>query len=480
MRSMTDKGAKVAGICVMTFSLAIIGRPNVGKSTLFNRLVGKKLALVDDRPGVTRDRREGAARLADLAFTVIDTAGLEEGGAASLEGRMRAQTEAAIGQADAILFMIDARAGVTPDDKYFADLVRRAGKPVVLAANKAEGRAGEAGLFEAYALGLGDPVPLSAEHGEGMIDLFDALRLALPEQTAAPIEDEEIAGERTLAEDEDGSDLDLSKPLRIAVVGRPNAGKSTLINRLLGEERLLTGPEAGVTRDSIGVDFLWHDRKMKLFDTAGLRKRARVVDKLEKLAGADALRAVRFAEVVVLLVDSAIPFEKQDLTIADIAAREGRAVVIALGKWDLVENAGEKLKTLREEAERLLPQLRGCRVVPISGATGYGLDELMRAAITTHEAWNKRISTARLNRWLSSALEETPPPAVSGRRIKIRYITQPKSRPPHFMLFGNQLDELPASYERFLINGLRKAFELPGVPIRISKRTGENPYEGKR
>jgi GTP-binding protein len=463
----------------MSFSLAIIGRPNVGKSTLFNRLVGKKLALVDDRPGVTRDRREGAARLADLSFTVIDTAGLEEGADASLEGRMRAQTEAAIDQADAILFMIDARAGVTPDDKYFADLVRRAGKPVVLAANKAEGRAGETGFFEAYTLGLGDPVPLSAEHGEGMIDLFDALRLALPEQTGAP-EDEEASPRRVFADDEDGSDLDITKPLRITVVGRPNAGKSTLINRLLGEERLLTGPEAGITRDSIGVDFLWRERKMKLFDTAGLRRRARVVDKLEKLAGADALRAVRFSEVVVLLVDATIPFEKQDLTIADIAASEGRAVVIGLGKWDLIEDRGKTLTTLREEAERLLPQVRGCPVIPVSGATGQGLDELMGAVITVHETWNKRISTARLNRWLSSALEETPPPAVSGRRIKIRYMTQPKSRPPHFVLFGNQLDELPTSYERFLINGLRKAFTLPGVPIRISRKSAENPYEGKK
>ena len=463
----------------MSFSLAIIGRPNVGKSTLFNRLVGKKLALVDDRPGVTRDRREGAAKLADLSFTVIDTAGLEEGAEATLEGRMRQQTEAAIDQADAILFMIDARAGVTPDDKYFADLVRRAGKPVVLVANKAEGRAGEAGFFEAYTLGLGDPVPLSAEHGEGMIDLFDALRLALPEATEAPIEEDEAAAPRRF-DDEDGSDLDITKPLRITVVGRPNAGKSTLINRLLGEERLLVGPEAGITRDSIGIDFEWRDRKMKLFDTAGLRRRARVTDKLEKLAGADALRAVRFSEVVVLLVDSTIPFEKQDLTIADIAASEGRAVVIGLGKWDLIEDRGKTLIRLREEAERLLAQLRGCPVIPVSGATGEGLDELMRAVIAVHETWNKRISTARLNRWLINTIEQNPPPAVSGRRIKIRYMTQPKSRPPHFVLFGNQLDELPTSYERFLINGLRKTFDFPGVPLRISRKTADNPYEGKK
>ena len=465
----------------MSFTLAIIGRPNVGKSTLFNRLVGKKLALVDDRPGVTRDRREGDARLADLRFTIIDTAGLEEGAAATLEGRMRAQTEAAIDAADAILFMIDARVGVTPDDKYFAGLVRRAGKPVVLAANKAEGRKGEAGLVEAYELGLGDPVPLSAEHGEGLGELYDALHEALPEATEAPEDDEEAATDIAVSADEDGSEADPTKPLRIAVVGRPNAGKSTLINRLLGEDRLLTGPEAGVTRDSIAVPFRWRDREMKLFDTAGLRKRARVVDKLEKLAGADALRAVRFSEVVVLLLDSAIPFEKQDLTIADLAAREGRAVVIALGKWDLIENPGTLLAKLREEAERLLPQIKGAPVVPVSGATGYGLDNLMRAIVEAHEVWNRRISTARLNRWLESAIDETPPPAVSGRRIKIRYMTQAKARPPHFILFGNQLDELPTSYLRFLVNGLRRAFDLPGSPIRISTRSGENPFDkGKR
>ncbi|WP_400770371.1 ribosome biogenesis GTPase Der [Methylosinus sporium] len=465
----------------MSFTLAIIGRPNVGKSTLFNRLVGKKLALVDDRPGVTRDRREGEARLADLRFTIIDTAGLEEGASATLEGRMRAQTEAAIETADAILFMIDARVGVTPDDKYFADLVRRAGKPVILAANKSEGRKGEAGLVEAYELGLGDPVPLSAEHGEGLGEFYDALREALPEATADWEEDEEATTDVAVSSDEDGSEVDPTKPLRIAVVGRPNAGKSTLINRLLGEDRLLTGPEAGITRDSISVPFRWRDRDMKLFDTAGLRKRAKVVDKLEKLAGADALRAVRFSEVVVLLLDSAIPFEKQDLTIADLAAREGRAVVIALGKWDAVDDPGTRLAKLREEAERLLPQIKGAPVVAVSGVTGYGLDKLMRAILDVHEVWNRRISTARLNRWLESAIDETPPPAVSGRRIKIRYMTQAKARPPHFILFGNQLDELPTSYQRFLTNGLRRAFDLPGTPIRISTRSGENPFDkGKR
>jgi GTP-binding protein len=460
----------------MPFTLAIVGRPNVGKSTLFNRLVGKKLALVDDQPGVTRDRREGEAQLGDLTFTIVDTAGLEAGAAQSLTGRMRAQTEAAIADADAVLFLIDARAGLTPDDRHFAALLRRADKPLILVANKAEGRAGEAGALEAYDLGLGEPVPLSAEHGEGLADLYDAIREALPEKTGPAQEIERAIAPLQLGEEEDGSEFDPTKPLRVAVVGRPNSGKSTLINRVLGEERLLTGPEAGITRDSIGLEFTWRDRVFKLFDTAGLRKRARVEDKLEKLAAADALRAVRFAEVVVLLVDATIPFEKQDLSIADIAAKEGRALAIALSKWDLIEDRGSRLSRLREEAARLLPQVRGAPVVAVSGATGDGINRLMGAVVQVHEVWNKRIATGKLNRWLAATIAETPPPAVSGRRIKIRYMTQPKARPPHFVLFGNQLDELPTSYERFLANGLREAFALPGVPIRISKRQGDNPY----
>jgi GTPase len=461
---------------MLTF--AIIGRPNVGKSTLFNRLVGKKLALVDDRPGVTRDRREGEAKLGDLAFNIIDTAGLEEGAEATMAGRMRTQTEAAIESADGIFFVIDARAGVTPDDTYFANLVRRAAKPLVVIANKAEGKVGEAGALEAYNLGLGDVVPLSAEHGEGMAGLYEAVREAFPIETAEPIE--EVASKHVvLADDEDGTELDLTKPLRIAIVGRPNAGKSTLLNRILGEERLLVGPEAGLTRDAIGIDFEWHGRKVKLFDTAGLRRRARVEDKLEKLAGADALRAAKFAEVVVLLLDATVPFEKQDLTIADLVYREGRALVIGLNKWDLIEDKSQ-LVHLREEAARLLPQLKGTFVVPVSGLEGQGLDALMHAVIRVHEIWNKRISTARLNRWLADALERMPPPAVSGRRIKIRYMTQLRARPPYFIIFGNQLAALPVSYERFLINGLRQTFDLPGVPIRISKKTSDNPYGDRK
>lgn len=463
----------------MSFTLAIIGRPNVGKSTLFNRLVGKKLALVDDQPGVTRDRREGEARLGDLAFTIIDTAGLETSDAASLSGRMRAQTEAAIEDADAILFLMDARVGVTPEDRHFASLVRRADKPIILAANKAEGRLGTEGAYDAFSLGLGDPVAISGEHGDGMSDLYSALLEALPDATM-PAEDEDEQTPLVLGDEEDGSELDPTKPLRIAVVGRPNAGKSTLINRILGQDRLLTGPEAGITRDSIGLDAIWGERKIKIFDTAGLRRRARVVEKLEKLAAADALRAVRFAEVVILLLDATVPFEKQDLTIADLVAREGRALVIALNKWDLIDDPNAVLPRLREEAERLLPQIRGAPVIPVSGATGRGLDNLLRAVLATHEVWNKRISTGRLNRWLEGVIDANPPPAVSGRRIKIRYMTQPKARPPHFVLFGNQLSALPTSYERFLTNGLRETFALPGVPIRFTKRTSENPYEGRR
>jgi GTP-binding protein len=446
----------------MTSAVAIVGRPNVGKSTLFNRLVGKKLALVDDRPGVTRDRREGEAKLGPLQFRVIDTAGLEEAESGSLLGRMRAQTEAAIADADVILFVVDARAGILPADKPFAEMARRSGKPVIVIANKAEGGHGMAGAYDAFSLGLGEPVPLSAEHGEGLGDLFEALQPHL-----ARADEDEDEGEVP------GTD----RPLKVAIVGRPNAGKSTLVNRLIGEERLLTGPEAGITRDAIAIDWSWRGRPIQLHDTAGLRKRARVQDKLEKLSVADALRAVQFAEVVVVLLDATIPFEKQDLSIVDLIEREGRALVIGLNKWDLVADKPGLLKELREDAARLLPQVRGAPVVPISSLAGEGLERLMEAVFQVAEVWNRRIATARLNEWLEQALEANPPPAVGGRRIKIRYMTQVKARPPHFAIFGNQLDALPKSFTRYLVNGLRETFELPGVPIRISLRTSKNPFE---
>lgn len=452
----------------MSFTLAVVGRPNVGKSTLFNRLVGKKLALVDDRPGVTRDRREGEAHLGDLTFRIVDTAGLEEADAASLEGRMRAQTEAAIGDADAILFIIDARVGLTPTDRAFATLVRRSGKPTVLVANKSEGRGGEAGTMEAFALGLGTPVPFSAEHGEGLSDLYDAICEALPEQTTVEaLEDDEAEAEAAATAP--------NRPIKVAVLGRPNAGKSTLINRLLGEDRLLTGPEAGITRDSIAVEVDFRGTRLEVFDTAGLRKRARIEDKLEKLSAADALRAMKFAEVVVVLIDATHPFEEQDLRIADLVAREGRAVVIGYNKSDLIPRGGLATK-LREEADRLLPQLRGVPIVALSGLTGHGLDKLVEAIAKAHKVWNKRVATNPLNRFLQQVVDNHPPPAVSGRRVKLRYMTQPKARPPSFVLFCSRAEALPESYVRYLTNALREAFDLPGVPIRLTLRQKDNPY----
>lgn len=454
----------------MSATIAIVGRPNVGKSTLFNRLVGKKLALVDDRPGVTRDRREGEAHLGDLTFTIIDTAGLEDAEKGSLTARMREQTEAAIADADAILFVIDARTGITTEDERFAELARKSDKPVILIANKAEGREGLSGAYEAYKLGLGDPVPLSAEHGEGLADLQVAL---IPIVDAA--EDQQ-----NLAEDGEETDEGPRKPLRVAIVGRPNAGKSTLINCLLGEERLLTGPEAGITRDAISVDFTWRDQPMKLFDTAGMRRKARVVEALEKLSVSDGLRAVRFAEVVVLLFDATIAFEKQDLQIADLVEREGRAAVFALSKWDLVENRAGAISRYREAADRLLPQLKGAPLVAVSGVTGEGVARLMDAIVQAHDVWNRRIPTAALNRWFRGVMQNHPPPAVSGKRLKLRYITQAKSRPPQFILFGTRTDQLPDSYLRYLSNSLRETFNMPGTPIRITLREPENPYDRKK
>ncbi|WP_407051758.1 ribosome biogenesis GTPase Der [Methyloraptor flagellatus] len=454
----------------MPATVAIVGRPNVGKSTLFNRLVGKRLALVDDTPGVTRDRREGDARLGDLRFTIVDTAGLEEADADSLTGRMRAQTEEAIRAADVVLFVVDSRSGLTPLDKTFGELLRRTGQNVVLVANKSEGTAGMAGAYEAYEMGFGDPVAVSAEHGEGMASLYEALEPYCTEPEVDVDLGEEVA-------DGDEGEIDTSKPLRICIVGRPNAGKSTMINRIIGEDRLLTGPEAGITRDSISVDWDWHGRPVKLFDTAGLRRKSRVQDKLEKLSVADALRAIRFAEVVVVMLDATIPFEKQDLQIVDLVVREGRAVVIALNKWDLIEDRGKAWKDMRETCERLLPQVRGVPLVRLSGLMGDGLDDLMKAVTKVHQTWNRRVSTSQLNRWLENIIERHPPPAVAGRRIKIRYMTQAKSRPPHFIVFTSRPDAVPESYTRYLVNNLRESFELDGIPLRLSLRGSDNPFD---
>lgn len=468
----------------MSLTIAIVGRPNVGKSTLFNRLVGRRLALVDDTPGVTRDRRKHAAKLYDLEFEVVDTAGLEDKAPETLQGRMREQTGIAIREADLIFFLVDARAGILPDDRTFAEVVRRSGKPVVLVANKAEARGADAGFLEAFELGLGEPVPVSAEHGQGLPDLRDALVAAVGEERAFADDDDEeelqpLVGEDVADPAEEEPAYDDAKPLRIAVVGRPNAGKSTLINALIGEERLLTGPEAGITRDSISVDWDWRGRRIKLFDTAGMRRKAKVQEKLEKLSVADGLRAIRFAEVVIVVLDSTIPFEKQDLQIADLIIREGRAPVIAFSKWDLIENRQETLADLREKTERLLPQVRGLQAVPVSAETGRGLDRLMEAVERTHRVWNRRVSTGRLNRWLEGVLAQHPPPAVAGRRLKMRYITQAKTRPPGFVISASRPEAFPQSYVRYLVNSLRESFDMPGVPIRVALRATDNPFAGK-
>ena len=456
----------------MSFTIAIIGRPNVGKSTLFNRLVGQKLALVDDEPGVTRDRREGQARLYDLDFTIIDTAGLDEGAKGSLTARMQEQTETAIELADALMFVIDARVGLTPTDRAFADFARKANKPVVLVANKAEGRHGEIGAMESYALGLGDPVQISAEHGEGMGDLHEALSALVPE---TPEEDDELEDDEDISEEEAAQ-----RPIRVAIVGRPNAGKSTLINHLLGEERLLTSPEAGTTRDSIAVEITWHGRQFRVFDTAGLRRRSRIEEKLEKLSVADALRAVRFAEVVVMMMDAQNKFEEQDLRIADLIEREGRAIVIAVNRWDLVERKPNQISQLRTDADHWLPQVKGAPIVAVSGLMGEGIDRLMTAIQEAYAVWNRRLPTSALNRWFEQAIQANPPPAVSGRRLKLNYITQVKARPPSFVLFCSRADAIPRSYLRYLINSLRETFDLPGTPIRITLREKANPFAHKR
>lgn len=449
------------------FTIAIVGRPNVGKSTLFNRLVGRKLALVDDTPGVTRDRREAEGSLGDLKFRIVDTAGLEDASGDKLEARMRHQSELAIQEADLCLFLIDARAGVTPLDSYFADVMRRTSTPVLLLANKCEGKAAEAGYFEAFGLGLGDPIKLSAEHGDGLADLLEAMR---------PHADKAAARADAQAAEEDHGG-----PIKVTIVGRPNVGKSTLVNYLLGDDRLLTGPEAGITRDSISVDWDFTDKDgqthaIRLFDTAGMRKKAKVNEKLEKLSVADGLRAVKYAEVAIVMLDATQSFEKQDLQIASLIAREGRALVIAINKWDLVEDKQATQKELRLLLEELLPQVRGVPMVMFSAQTGRSVDKLMPAVIDTYKTWNARVSTGQLNRWLDEMIIRHPPPSVNGRRIRLRYITQARTRPPTFALFASRAEALPESYNRYLINGLRERFDLKGVPIRIHVRAQKNPY----
>jgi GTP-binding protein len=447
----------------MARTVAIIGRPNVGKSTLFNRLVGRRLALVDDTPGVTRDRREGEAALGDLRFRVIDTAGLEEAEAGSLAARMQDQTARALADADVALLLIDARAGITPLDRHFAQVLRRGKTPVLLVANKAEGRASEAGLLEAFALGLGEPLPISAEHGDGMAELYAGLVPFIGDDAGAPA---------AVASREE-------RPLQLAIVGRPNVGKSSLVNRLLDDERVLTGPEAGITRDAIAMMWEWRGRRVRLIDTAGLRRRAKVEAKLEKLSVADTLRAIRFAEVVVLVVDATQGLEKQDLAIAELVEEEGRALVLAVNKWDLVEEKSAALRKARDRLQISLPQLAGLRFVTLSARTGAGVAKLMPAVIATHEAWNKRLATPTLNRWLARVQERHPPPLVNGRRLKLRYMAQANVRPPTFALFASKPGELPDSYRRYLVNLLREDFDLPGVPIRMMLRKGENPYAEK-
>lgn len=469
----------------MTFTVAIIGRPNVGKSTLFNRLVGKRLALVDDTPGVTRDRRDAKASLGEFRFRIIDTAGLEEAKGDTLSARMRTQTEIAIEEADFSLFMIDARAGITPLDKHFADIMRRGKKPTILVANKSEGRAGTNGAYESFSLGLGDPIPFSAEHGEGLADLSDAFDEKLRILSIDPFAEAQeevvvksisIFGEVT-EEDELASAEDDGQPMQLAIVGRPNVGKSTLINKLLGEERMLTGPEAGITRDSIGVNYTYDGRELRMFDTAGMRRKAKVQEKLEKLSVADTIRALNFAEVVVLLIDATQPFEKQDLSIASLIVQEGRALVIGLNKYDLLENRQEVMKDIAHKLEHSLPQIKGIPIVPVSALTGRGIEKLMPQVFETYKLWNKRISTAKLNKWLAQTLSYHPAPSVKGRRTKMRYMTQVKIRPPTFAIFTNRPTDVADSYSRYLLNELRWDFDMPGVPIRIMLRKGDNPYK---
>jgi GTPase len=450
----------------MTFTVTILGRPNVGKSTLFNRLVGRKIALVDDQPGVTRDRREGLASIGDLSFRIFDTAGLDDAKKETLEARMSEQSVTAVQEADLVLFVIDARVGITPIDRQFAEKVRKFGKPIRLVANKAEAKMAEAGVMESYSLGFGEPIAISAEHGEGIEGIYDAVEELFPEGVEPPPE---------LTEEEE-----LARPLRLAIIGQPNAGKSTLVNTMLGVERMLTGPEAGITRDAISTDWQWEGREIKLWDTAGIRRKSRVTGKIEKLAVSDALRAIRFADCVVVLIDASMEIERQDLSLSDLVATEGRAIVLALSKWDLVEDKQKTLAEVHSKLEDVLPEIRGVPVVTLSAKQERGIDRMMKAVFESVDRWSARITTNQLNKWLESAIARNPPPAPSGRRIKIRYATQASSRPPTFAVFGNQMSKMPESYQRYLMNSLRKDFDLAGVPLRFSLRGGKNPFDKER
>jgi GTP-binding protein len=452
--------------------VAIVGRPNVGKSTLFNRLTGTRAALVSDLPGLTRDRREGVAELFGTEVRIIDTAGLEEARQGSIADRMRKQSEQAIEAADLVLFVIDARDGVTAADSAFAKIARHSGKPVVLVANKAEGRKGDDGVLDAFSLGLGAPIAISAEHGEGIGDLAADILAALGLKMPPPLKKRR----REDAAPEEPPAKERVKPIRVAIVGRPNAGKSTLVNALLGEERMITGPEPGLTRDSVSSDFDYKGQQIRLFDTAGLRRKAKITEAAEKLSASDAIRAIRFAEVVVLLIDAERPFEHQDLTIGHMVEEEGRALVIAVNKWDLVTEKQKTLRALKDTVRDSLAQVPDVSLVTISARSESGLDQLMSAVIKTHATWNRRVSTPQLNRWLEEALQRHAPPAARGTRIKIRYVTQPSTRPPTFVAFCQRADALPKSYVKYLTNSLRQAFDLPGVPIRFSLRKGDNPF----